>query len=123
MADKKEPKPFNKALLLILIGLMILTGSINTIFNKILQKLHGKGVIFEQHHWIITFGMFLGELVSIFVYIYIIFKRRKEELEKRDKALLDAQNGETTEKDEPNEAEKKLPPIPTNFIFFITIFK
>ena len=120
MADKKEPKPFNKALLLILIGLMILTGSINTIFNKILQKLHGKGVIFEQHHWIITFGMFLGELVSIFVYIYIIFKRRKEELEKRDKALLDAQNGETTEKDEPNEAEKKLPPIPTNFIFFIT---
>ena len=120
MADKKEPKPFNKALLLILIGLMILTGSINTIFNKILQKLHGKGVIFEQHHWIITFGMFLGELVSIFVYIYIIFKRRKEELEKRDKALLDAQNGETTEKDEPNEAEHKLPPIPTNFIFFIT---
>jgi len=120
MADKKEPKPFNKALLYILIGLMILTGSINTIFNKILQKLHGKGVIFEQHHWIITFGMFLGELVSIFVYIYIIFKRRKEELEKRDKALLDAQNGETTEKDEPNEAEKKLPPIPTNFIFFIT---
>ena len=99
MADKKEPKPFNKALLLILIGLMILTGSINTIFNKILQKLHGKGVIFEQHHWIITFGMFLGELVSIFVYIYIIFKRRKEELEKRDKALLDAQNGETTEKE------------------------
>ena len=63
----EEKKPFNKILLLILIGLMILTGSINTIFNKILQKLDGLGVLFEQHHWIITFGMFVGELVSIFL--------------------------------------------------------
>jgi hypothetical protein len=45
MADEK-PKPFNKILLYISIGLMILTGSINTIFNKILQKLDGKGVLF-----------------------------------------------------------------------------
>ena len=66
-----EAKPFNQCLLLILIGLMILTGSVNTIFNKILQKLYGKDIIFEQHHWIITFGMFLGELVSIFfLYLY-----------------------------------------------------
>ena len=50
-----EPKPFNMCLLYILIGLMILTDSINTIFNKILQKLESKGILFEQHHWIITF--------------------------------------------------------------------
>ena len=84
MADEK-PKPFNKILLYILIGLMILTGSINTIFNKILQKLDGKGVLFEQHHWIITFGMFLGELVSIFLYAYIVYKRKKEAMQKQDK--------------------------------------
>ena len=87
MADEK-PKPFNKILLYILIGLMILTGSINTIFNKILQKLDGKGVLFEQHHWIITFGMFLGELVSIFLYAYIVYKRKKEAMQKQDEALL-----------------------------------
>ena len=83
-----QTKPFNKILLLILIGLMILTGSINTIFNKILQKLYGKGVIFEQHHWIITFGMFLGELVSIFLYAYIVYKRKKQALQKQDDNLL-----------------------------------
>lgn len=142
MAEEKEKKPFNKVLLYILIGLMILTGSINTIFNKILQKLYGKGIIFEQHHWIITFGMFLGELVSIFFYAYIVYKRRKAKLQEQDNALLrNAENelghGETNQeekkpeenkeeenneekKDEPTQAEKKLPPIPSNFIFFIT---
>ena len=130
----EEKKPFNKFLLYILIGLMILTGSINTIFNKILQKLYGKGIIFEQHHWIITFGMFLGELVSIFFYIYILFKIKKEENNNSDENLLEGhpkesgekveekQNKEDKEDKEGKEGdeEKKLPPIPSNFIFFIT---
>ena len=124
----EEKKPFNKILLLILIGLMILTGSINTIFNKILQKLDGLGVLFEQHHWIITFGMFVGELVSIFFYAYIVYKRRQEQNQKADQGLLDEHTkevGETTEAEEKTEnkevkeAEDKLPPI-NNFIFFIT---
>jgi drug/metabolite transporter (DMT)-like permease len=131
MADEK-PKPFNKILLYILIGLMILTGSINTIFNKILQKLDGKGVLFEQHHWIITFGMFLGELVSIFLYAYIVYKRKKEAMQKQDEALLreseekletkgEEENTPTDDKEKDNkEAKKQLPPIPTNFVFFIT---
>ena len=77
MADE-EAKLFNKLLLYFLILLMIITGSINTIFNKILQKLYGLGIIFEQHHWIITFGMFAGELVSIFFYAYIVIQRKKK---------------------------------------------
>lgn len=132
MAEEVK-KPFNKILLYILIGLMILTGSINTIFNKILQKLYGKGVIFEQHHWIITFGMFLGELVSIFFYCYIVYKRKKEARIKMDEQLLQESEkklGETAEEENAKEnkengeekktEEKKKPPIPTNFIFFIT---
>lgn len=121
----EEKKPFNKFLLLVLIGLMILTGSINTIFNKILQKLYGLNFIFEQHHWIITFGMFIGELVSIFLYIYIVYKRRKEEAQKADQVLLDEHTkevGETTEVEENKEVketENKKPPI-NNFVFFIT---
>jgi drug/metabolite transporter (DMT)-like permease len=114
-----EAKPFNQCLLLILIGLMILTGSINTIFNKILQKLYGKDIIFEQHHWIITFGMFLGELVSIFFYIYVVIKRNKKEGEKLVENKPDEEAGETPPPEDENEGEKK-PPIPTNFFFCIT---
>ena len=115
------PKPFNKILLYILILLMIITGSINTIFNKILQKLVGKGIIFEQHHWIITFGMFAGEFVSIFFYLYIVIKRKKEDSENNDN-LVDSRNDKEDEAgDTPKpQKEKKNPPVPTNFFFIIT---
>ena len=141
MAEGK--KPFNKILLYMLIGLMILTGSINTIFNKILQKLYGLKIIFEQHHWIITFGMFLGELVSIFFYMYVLYKRKKAKLENGHEALLEgnkeeigpinpAEDGETNQEEAnkenneqikspaPASTEEKKPPIPSNFIFSIT---
>ena len=114
-----DAKPFNQCLLLILIGLMILTGSVNTIFNKILQKLKGKGIIFEQHHWIITFGMFLGELVSIFFYIYVVIKRNKNKDEKKEEEKPDEEAGETAPPEDEKNGEKK-PPIPTNFFFCIT---
>ena len=123
----EEKKPFNKCLLYILICLMVLTGSVNSIFNKILQKLESKRYLFEQHHWIITFGMFLGELVSIFPYMYIVYKRRKAAAE--GKPLLDTEGkeNEQTEEGKENEeikeaepAEKKLPPVPTNLVFAIT---
>ena len=91
--NKEEKKPFNKILLYILIGLMVLTGSVNSIFNKILQKQSGKHTLFEQHHWIITFGMFLGELVSIFFYAYIVYKRRKQAAQGNDDTLFSTVDG------------------------------
>jgi drug/metabolite transporter (DMT)-like permease len=113
-----DPKPFNKALLYILILLMIITGSINTIFNKILQKLKGKGILFEQHHWIITFGMFTGELVSIFFYIYIYIKKRKSQ---KGEILVEGQQQTEEENQESKEKDKgERPPVPTNLIFAIT---
>ncbi len=116
MADA-EKKPFNKLLLYFLILLMIITGSINTIFNKILQKLYGLGIIFEQHHWIITFGMFAGELVSIFFYGYIVIQRKK----KKEEALVSSQQeGEETGETLPQPAKQEKPPVPTNLIFIIT---
>jgi drug/metabolite transporter (DMT)-like permease len=96
---------------------MILTGSVNTIFNKILQKLYGKGIIFEQHHWIITFGMFLGELVSIFFYIYVVIKRKQGKDEKLVESKPDEEAGETAP---PEEEIENKPQIPTNFFFCIT---
>jgi drug/metabolite transporter (DMT)-like permease len=126
MPDKKEPKPFNQCLLLILIGLMILTGSVNTIFNKILQKLKGCDILFEQHHWIITFGMFCGEFVSIFLYLSIVIKRKKQIQLKENTTKLasdneeDAVETEKKEEQEDKKDEKKKPPIPNNFYFMIT---
>lgn len=120
--EVQEPKPFNKFLLYLLILLMILTGSINTIFNKILQKLKGKEILFEQHHWIITFGMFIGELVSIFFYGYIVWKRRRLASQKKIKLIEGQQNSEDVEETSSNKEkeEKKRPPVPTNLIFAIT---
>ena len=126
----EEEKPFNKFLLYMLILLMIITGSVNTIFNKILQKLKGKDILFEQHHWIITFGMFAGELVSIFFYAYIVIKRNKEGSENKESLVEEENNnkedkGETVEPEEmsqeqENKKKKKNPPVPTNLIFAIT---
>ena len=106
--EKKEYKHFNKALLYLLILLMIFTGSTNVIFNKIIQKTKGEGIEFEQHHWFITFGMFVGELFSIFYYIFIIIRRKKEVTENQD----------NSEKNE-DENTKKIP-VPSNFIFSIS---
>ena len=100
--DKKEYKHFNKAFLYFLILLMIVTGSTNTILNKIIQNTKGKKIKFEQHHWLITFGMFIGELFSIFYYIFIIIRRKKDNPKKNQE-----------------ENPKKIP-VPTNFIFSIS---
>ena len=123
-AQEQEKKPFNKILLYILILLMILTGSINTIFNKILQKLKGKNILFEQHHWIITFGMFLGEFVSLFIYAYIVHKRKKMATQNKE-ALIEGQETQENEgqNNPPNNVDiepSKRPPVPTNLIFAIT---
>jgi drug/metabolite transporter (DMT)-like permease len=119
MSDK-EPKPFNKFLLYLLIILMVVTGSINTIFNKILQKLDTLGQLFEGHHWIITYGMFCGELVSIFFYAYVVIQRKKNlNQQKLIEAQENEEEGETLPQ-QPSEEEKKIPPVPTNLIFAIT---
>ena len=126
MANQPK-KPFNKFLLYLLIILMVATGSMNTIVNKILQKLYGLDVQFEQHHWIITFGMFLGELVSIFCYAYIVYKRKTGK-DENDEKLIEDQGNEKKEGEGEGETLplragseiKKNPPVPTNFIFGIT---
>ena len=119
MSDK-EPKPFNKFLLYLLIILMVVTGSINTIFNKILQKLDTLGQLFEGHHWIITYGMFCGELVSLFFYAYVVIQRKKNlNQQKLIEGQENEEEGETLPQ-QPSEEEKKNPPVPTNLIFAIT---
>ena len=120
MSDE-GPKPFNKFLLYLLIILMVITGSVNTIFNKILQKLDTLGELFEGHHWIITYGMFCGELVSIFLYAYIVYQRKKKAIqEKLIEGQENEEEGETLPQPLTEKEVIKKPPVPTNFIFAIT---
>lgn len=110
---EQQPSPKNQfpvLLLYLLIILMVLTGTTNSVFNKILQKLESKDVPFEQHHFVITFGMFMGELVSIFGYIYVVIQRR------RQKKNVD----EEVEEVVPDSEEEVKPPVKTNLIFAIT---
>ena len=111
--QEEKPKSFNKILLYILMLLMIVTGSTNVIFNKCMQKLVGLNIIFEQHHWLITFGMFVGELFSLTIYIYIVIKRKKRE---------SSENNDKVDDEQQNEEDDNgiRPPVPTNLIFSFT---
>ena len=105
------PEKFNKCLLYLLIFLMVLTGSLNTILMKCIQKLESLGEAFEGHHWFSTQLMFLAELLPLFYYIYFTHKRKKQNLI----------SSKLKNNDEIQEEEaKKKPPIPTNLIFAIT---
>ena len=131
MAKEKE---FNQILLYILIGFMILTGSINTIATKVLTKLKGLEKKFEQHQWFITYGMFIGEMFSLIAYAIVLFKKRakKSELsveDMNDSLVADSQKTKISSPDEENKKEPKeeektekepeLPPA-NNFIFAIS---
>ena len=61
---KPKKKEFNTCLIYLLIGLMIFTGSTNTIATKTQTKLYGLGILYEENQWFITYGMFIGEMFS-----------------------------------------------------------
>ena len=56
---------------------MLLTGSINTIANKLQQNTNPLGISYSHHQKFITFCMFHGEVVCLIIYYFI--KGRKEE--------------------------------------------
>jgi hypothetical protein len=61
----------------ILIGLMVLTGSINTIANKMQNNLESLGKPY-QHVWFITFCMFVGESTCLIWYSIHLMKQSKK---------------------------------------------
>lgn len=68
---KPKKKEFNTCLLYLLIGLMIFTGSTNTIATKTQTKLKGLNILYEEHQWFITYEMFIGEMFSLIGYVVI----------------------------------------------------
>ena len=111
------PEKFNKCLLYLLIIIIVTSGSVITISQKTNQKLQSLGERFEVHHWFTTHGMFFGEFIILFFYIYHINRGKKEEIKEQknrdndERDILD---------DDPQEEAKKKPPVPTNLIFAIT---
>ena len=81
----------------ILMLILIITGSINTITNKIQNHTKSLGVVFF-HIWFLTLLMFIGELISLI--IYYIFYYEKEEKSKNNNIIENI-----------NEENKNLKPI------------
>jgi drug/metabolite transporter (DMT)-like permease len=60
-----------------LMGLMILTGSINTIMNKMQNNSTSLGVKYN-HTWFITFCMFVGEITCMGWYWLALYRQKKQ---------------------------------------------
>lgn len=67
-------------------GIMVITGSINTIANKLMQQTESLGMKFERHQKFITFAMFVGEFFCLAIY-YATRKKKPSKLTKSS-ALL-----------------------------------
>ena len=75
---KPKKKEFNTCLLYLLIGLMLFTGSTNTIATKTQTKLKGLNILYEEHQWFITYGMFIGEMFSLIGYVVHMVQKCKK---------------------------------------------
>ena len=92
----------------ILMLILIITGSINTITNKIQNHTKSLNVVFF-HIWFLTFLMFIGEIMSLI--IYYIFYYKKEEKSKNNNNI-----------DLINEENKNLKPIKMYLLCIPPIF-
>jgi len=81
----KDDNSLPQVLIWALMGLMILTGSINTIANKLQNITIALGQPY-QHVWFITFCMFLGEVTCMLW--YLIYKWRQST--KKTESLLES---------------------------------
>ena len=119
-----KPNEFNVVLLYILIGLMVLTGTVNTVANKNLLKLpikneQGQEETFGAHQFFVTCLMFIGEMFSLCPYSIILFrqfqakKNGEEEFEK-----LSQDKEESGEKTPDTPSDKK--PNAKFYIFVIS---
>jgi drug/metabolite transporter (DMT)-like permease len=74
----KDDNKLPQGLIYTLMGLMVLTGSINTIANKQQNNESALGQPY-QHVWFITFCMFLGEITCMFWYFIYLWKQGPKE--------------------------------------------
>ena len=104
-----EQKEVPNCFIFTFMGFMILTGSINTIANKLQQCTVSLGMKFEHHQKFITFCMFLGESVCFLIYlIKSRTQKGKNEIPSKNQPLMkEDDEGRKTNSASGNESEKK----------------
>ena len=112
MEEEKEEIPRWKVYIFML--LMLLSGSLNTIANKLQQNTTPLGISYSHHQKFITFCMFHGEVVCLILYYLIIYRR---EMSKKNRKLEENQ----ITKDE-QKTKKKNNPQPKFYYFFFPAF-
>ena len=103
--EKNEPKKISDLQLYGFMLLLLITGSINTIANKLQQNTVSLGIKYQGHQKFITFCMFNGELLCLLIY-WVKDGRKKKK--KQDEALISNNS---------NEENKKKQPKIWNFLF------
>ena len=66
--EEKEPKKLSDVQIYLFMLLLLITGSINTIANKLQQNTKSLGIKYQGHQKFITFCMFNGELLCLLFY-------------------------------------------------------
>ncbi len=66
---------------------MLLSGSINTIANKLQQNTKPLGISYSHHQKFITFCMFHGEVVCLIIYYFIQGRKKEEKKIKQDDSI------------------------------------
>jgi drug/metabolite transporter (DMT)-like permease len=79
----------SKGQIILLMVFMFLTGSTNTIANKLQQNSKSLGIMYEQHQKFVTFCMFIGESICLLIYFLFINKNKEDSLNQIDKLLSD----------------------------------
>ena len=59
-------------------GIMLITGSINTIANKLQQSTISLGFKYETHQKFVTFCMFWGETICLAIYNIQRYRKKKK---------------------------------------------
>ena len=96
--EKNEPKKISDLQLYGFMLLLLITGSINTIANKLQQNTVSLGIKYQGHQKFITFCMFNGELLCLLIY-WVKDGRKKKK--KQDEALISNNSNEENKKKQP----------------------
>ena len=75
----------------ILMLILIITGSINTITNKIQNHTKSLNIVFF-HIWFLTFLMFIGEIMSLIIYYIFYYKKEEKSKNNNNIELINEEN-------------------------------
>ena len=88
---------------ILLMVFMFLTGSTNTIANKLQQNSTSLGIMYEQHQKFVTFCMFIGESICLLIYIFFTNKNNKTDEDNLNQISKLLTNNDTSNLEETNE--------------------